>query len=541
MAFSAFRRVPSPQRAAKQDNFKPKAFPSPTKGWLSAVNLADVPPGYAYTLENWFPTSTGIKLRGGNQKFATTGTTSQPLKSAMSYIGGTTRKMFAACNGKIFDVTTPVDNTTIPAAAVTGQTSDYYSYLNFATVGGNFMTVVNGSDYMQSFNGATWTQITAVSATAITGVATNLLSHVWSYRNRQWFVEAGTMRAWYLPVDSIGGAASSLSLAGVFQLGGHLVLGATWSTDTGNGLDDKVVFISSEGEYAIYQGSDPSSATTWSLVGRYVGSPPLGLNQNGYMRAGADLLILTEAGIVPMSAIQLKDPAALSLSAVSRAIAPDWVAEARTRRTLPWEIIKWPSRQMAIVNCPVTGPTTPAISFVVNLETGAWCKYTGWDTRCLVLHDDYVYFGTNTGTLQQADITGADDGALIYHTYIGHFDHLGAIGYNKTVIQARATFRTFSTFIPQLSVSTDYVLDLPTPPNAAVVSDTSGVWDVGLWDVALWDTGQSYSTFSTRWVSIGQSGESHAPQVQVTSGSTSSPSAELILLQVISEQGGLVL
>lgn len=541
MAYQSFRRLPAQKQVARQDNFKPKAFPSPTKGWLSAVNLADVPPGYAYTLENWFPTSTGIRLRGGNQKHATLGTTAQPVKSMMSYIGGTTRLQFGACNGKIFDQTTPVNATTIPAASVTGQTNDYYSFLNFATVGGNFMTVVNGSDYMQSFDGTTWTQITAASATAITGVATNKLSHVWSYRSRQWFIEGGTMRAWYLPVDSISGAASSLSLAGIFQNGGHLVLGATWSTDTGNGIDDKIVFISSEGEYAIYQGTDPSSAATWSLVGRYVGSPPLGTNQNGYTRAGADLLILTEAGIVPMSAIQLKDPAALSLSSVSKAIAPDWVAEARSRRTLPWEIIKWPSRQMAIVNCPSTGSTTPPICFVVNLETGAWCKFTGWDTRCLVLHQDYVYFGTNAGTVQQADITGSDDGALIYHTYIGHFDHLGAIGYNKTVLQAIALFRTFSDFEPKLSVSTDYIIDLPTPPNAVATVGSAGIWDVGLWDDALWDAGQTYIQFSTGWVSIGKSGSSHAPQIQVVSGSTASPSAELIVMQVTYETGGLVL
>jgi hypothetical protein len=312
--------------------------------------------------------------------------------------------------------------------------------------------------------------------------------------------------------------------------------------DAGDGLDDKVVFISSEGEYAIYQGSDPSDATSWSLVGLYNGSPPLGRNQNGTMRAGADLLILSEGGIIPLSAIITKDPAALSLSAVTRAIAPDWIdaAAARKSSAYPWEIIKWPGRSMAIVNVPVTSNSQAKISFVVNLETGAWCKYTGWDTRCLAFHSDYVYFGANDGTVQQAEITGADNGAVYSSVYVGHMDHLGAIGVQKTVHQARATFRTLNEFNPQLSVSTDYVIDLPTAPNAASPSASSAEWDVALWDVAQWDAGLTYYTYSTMWVSIGETGYAHAPQLQVTNGAASAPSAELVLIEVTMEPGALV-
>lgn len=612
MAYAGLRRIPARSRASRADNLEVKAFPAPTKGWVSAANLAAVKPGFAYTLENWFPTTTGIKLRRGNQKKGTCHA-SEAVESLMSYIGGATRKMFAGCNGSIFEMTNPASTTVPPTADVTGQTSDYYSALNFATTGGNYMTVVNGTDSLLLYDGTyfypvtgtalsrldydnetanfvvggtltggtsgatasivkvidsgttgtLWIRIsagtfqdnetitgslggsaqangvTSTLAAAITGVTTSTLRHVWGYRNRQWFVEKNTMKAWYLPVDSVGGAAASVNLAGVFQKGGSLILGATWSMDSGDGLDDKIVFISSEGEYAIYQG-DPASASTWSIVGRYDGSPPLGRNQNGTMRAGADLLILTESGIIPLSAIIAKDPAALGLAAVTAAIAPDWISEAASRKGLPWEIIKWPSRSMAIVNCPITSTSQSKISFVVNIETGAWCKYTGWDTRCLTLHDDYVYFGTNSGTVLQAEITGADSGALYYSTYVGHMDHLGAIGYIKTIKQARGTFRTLNDFIPKISVSTDYVVSLPTAPNAGNPTASPAEWDVGLWDVAKWDTGLSYYVYSTMWVSIGETGYAHAPQVQVTNGAVASPSAELILIEVTLERGGLV-
>lgn len=528
MAYAGFRRQPG---RPNTDGFEQHTFVAPTKGWLSAVNLAEVPPGYAYTLENWFPTATGIRLRRGCQQIATMG--SNPIKSMMSYVGGGTRKLFAASNGAVSRVDNAASPTAAPTPDITGQTADYYSHLNFATAGGNYMTIVNGADTARVYDGTSWT------ASTITGVSTALLSHVWAYKNREFFVEKNSMRAWYLPINSITGAASPISLAGVFRRGGVLVLGASWSVNNGVTIDDKCVFISSEGEYVIYEGADPSDASTWKIVGVYDGSPPLGSNQNGIMKAGADLLILTQAGIIPLSAIMTKDPAALSLSAVSRNIYTDWVAEAGNRAGLPWEIIKWPSRSLALINCPVTSASTPPISFVVNLETGAWCKYTGWDTRSLAFHNDYLFFGTNSGQIMQAEITGADAGALIYHCYVGHMDHLGAIGYSKTIRQARATFRALTTFTPQISVTADYVVTLPSPP-AAGSPGSAAIWDAGLWDTALWDSGATYQTSTTRWISIGKTGAAHAPILQVTSGSAAAPSAELITFEMLSERGGLV-
>lgn len=541
MPYQGLRRVPAQRRAAVADQAKSKPFPAPTGGWLSATNLANVPPGYAYRLENWFPTTTGIKLRAGSALYGTAkAANDKAVESLLTYIAGGARQLFAACNGSIFPFSSPSSPTTVPTPAVTGRTSNYYSFANFGTPGGNFMTCCNGTDNCLLYDGTSWEAQTGASAHAITGVSTALFSHVWVSQNRLWFVEKGSMRAWFLPVNSIAGAAQSVSLAGVFQKGGSLVLGATWAVNSGSGLVQLTVFISSEGEYAVYQGNDPTSSTAWSLVGVYLGSPPLGANQNAFMQAGGDLLILTYAGIVSMSDIQNKDPAALSISGITKNISPDWMTEQAARRTLPWEIIKWPSRNYAIVNCPVVSAGTPAISFVVNLETGAWCKYTGWDTRCLALHNDQLYFGTNLGTIVSAEVTGADQGALYVSVFVGHMDHLGMIGRSKVVKQARATFRTLSSFIPQVSAATDYSVMLPTPPSAGAPDATSNAWDVALWDVATWDAAGSFYTVSTKWVTIGRSGYAHAPILQVTNGSPAAPSAELIMLEMTYEPGALV-
>jgi len=228
---------------------------------------------------------------------------------------------------------------------------------------------------------------------------------------------------------------------------------------------------------------------------------------------------------------------------VSRNIQPDWTTDARQRRGLPWEIIKWSSRGRAIISCPVTGDdnTTPPWCYSVNLETGAWCKRTGWNTRCLTLFNEFVYFGSNNGCIYQADITGSDDGEIYYANAVFAWDHLGAPGYEKTIMAARGQFTTQNTFIPQLSVSTDYSISTPSPPNVSTDFDSPGIWDVGVWDVAQWDTGITPTPYNTRWVSIGQSGYVTAAQVQVSCGSVTTPSAELVIVDILYEQGEVML
>lgn len=537
MAYSRGKRVPA-KRPNGMMQPKHKPFLAPIKGWVSATNLAAAPDGAALVLENWYPTTTGIKMRRGSAKHGTASTT-EPLESGMAYVGVSTRQMFGAADGDILDLTAPADPDVAPTPVVTGQTSNYYARINFTNpAGDNYLLAANGTDDIQTYDGTTWAPL--VSGTdpgELDGLASDTVDHLNVYKNRIWLTNK-TMTAYYLPTDSIAGTVGDVALAGVFRNGGYILFTATWSVDAGNGPNEFIVFASTEGEYAIYQG-DPADASTWGIVGLYDASPPLG--KNAFIRVGGDLLILTEIGLIPMSLIKNKDPAALALASISRNIQPDWQAEASARRSLPWEIVKWTSRNIAYVTCPVASDesVTPPICFAVNLETGAWSKITGWDTRCFILHDDQVYFGRNDGSLMQADVGGYDDDALIYYTYVGHMDHLGAVGAYKTVTQARAIFRTLGAFNPSLSVTTDYSVSLPSYPSA-FTPEAASLWDVGLWDQAKWDSGVTYLTETTKWVSIGRSGFAHAPIILITSGSAAPPSAELVAFDTLYNPGGLV-
>lgn len=499
------------------------------RGWVSAETLAAARPGGALRLENWFPTKTGIRLRGGNIKYATVSTGA--VLRMFNYKSGAQEKLFASDETNVFDVSSVVDADTIPTADITGQTSGYYATAQIATAGGDFLSICNGTNTPQYYDGTTW------AVHSMTGYATPAdFNFNFTFASRLWFIPVNSRSAYYLGVDSINGALNEFSLNGVFQEGGFLVGGYKWSQDSGAGLDDSLVFLSSTGEVAVYQGTDPSSASTWSLVGVYQITPPLGANAT--MRAGGDLLIATEAGIVPISQAVNKDVSALSLASITAAIEPDWKVEVTARKTLPWEIVKWPTNNMMIVSLPVPNDGVSEACFVANLETGGWAKFTGWNTRCIAHYDGYGYFGTNDGTIHKMEVGGSDNDVPYACTYIGLPDHMRSPGIHKTVHSMRSTFRASVPFKAKVSASTDYKIQLPTPP-ASVADYTTDEWDSGLWDQASWD---SAGTVDSRSIvaSVGRSGFVISPQVQVTCAVTPFPRVELIASDVEYETGGFL-
>lgn len=527
----AFRKPVQPVVRNKSQSY---TFQPPVRGWIANEALANSKPGGARVLENWFPTLTSARLRGGSQKYATIST--GPVHRMWTYKSGSTEKFFASDATKIFNITTVADPAVIPAADVTGQTSGYYSTAQLGTAGGDYLYAVNGTDSARLYDGTTWTAVTGASSPAITGVTTSSLSFVWTFASRLFFVERNSLSAWYLPVDSIGGAAAEFSLAGVFQEGGSLMMGGKWSLDSGDGLDDKCVFISDQGEVAVYQGTNPASASDWQKVGVYKITPPMG--PNAMMQAGGDLLIATEDGIVPISQAVNKDVAALSLAAVTTAIEPEWKREVTARRTMHWEIIKWPTNNMMVVSLPVVDAGIDPYCFVANLETGAWAKFTGWETRSIGHYDGYGYFGNNTGVIYKMEVGGTDNGTPYVCTYAGLPDHLKSIGVTKLVHSARAVFLSNVPFTPKISMSVNYNVTLPTAP-ASVSNYSTDEWDSGLWDVALWDS-EGTGTVSTKWVSIGKSGFAVAPQIQITCGVTPFPRTELVAFDALYERGGVM-
>lgn len=525
------KTAPAKGTQAKQVPAQPFAFPAPVKGLVLNESRMVATPGSARVLDNWICRTDSIRCRGGYLKYATIAP-SAPVVSMFTYRAGGTEKLFAASAASVYDITTVADAGVIPTAAFTGQTSGYYSSANFGTTSGNYLYICNGDDSPMLFDGSTWTAITGASSPAITGVTTSGLSQVWVYASRLWFVEGSSMTAWYLPVDSIGGAALSVSLAGVFKKGGSLMFGASWSLDAGDGLDDKCVFVSTEGEVAIYAGIDPSSASTWALQGVYEISPPLGIN--AIMRAGGDLLIATTVGLVPLSEAIKRDVAALSLGAVSRRIEPYWQDQANDYLSdaLPWEIERWAVEGVMVVTQPKASMSLGTM-LVANLQTGAWSRFTNMDARCLGVLNDYIYYGSSDGLVYRLQETGSDNGTPYTCVYIGQHEQMGFMG-EKTLAQMRPLFSSNIPIQPQVSALVNYSETRSSAPNSHVSTETDG-WDISVWDTSLWDASATGGTEASesQWTAIGRTGHAIAPEVQVTLGVTTLPVVDLVGLEAM--------
>ena len=627
-----------PTRRRKPRQARLKSFPSPTGGWIANRNLAqpnapDAPPGAA-VLENWFPTATGALMRRGSEIYATLGEGDNPVTALFSYKNGTVEQLFGATQSGIWDITSIVSalnyslvdededvlgdhsgnifgfNSTEGLDVVTGQTGGDWVVVQFATSGGVFLVMVNGTDLMQLYDGTTWFPIngediftldydnesgaftagetltggtsgatativkvidngtdgtlwigdvtsgpfqndeaitdgdtgaadadgtTTQIAAAITGVDTDDLNFVWVFKNRLFFVEKDSLSAWYLSVDAIAGAATEFPMGGVFTRGGSLLFGQSWSLDSGSGLADHCVFVTTEGEVAVYQGSDPGDADAWALVGVYRIGKPLG--KSAFIRAGGDLVIATDIGFVPLSQAIRRDYAALSPSAVSFSIEEAWNEAAELRNSSAWQCEVWPTAQMVIVALPTVNEQPPTW-FVANARTGAWAKYTNWNATCLEIFQGRCFFGSTDGRVVEANVTGEDEGETFTGVYVPLFDDLRTPGSRKIAEMVQAVIRAPNPITGKAFMQFDFNIDLPSAPDAPYIPGESA-WGSGVWGTSVWGV-SSTPTTQKKWQSVGGSGEALAPGYQLTSGSTVPLDAEIVRLDLTYELADIV-
>lgn len=543
-------------------------FPAPIGGWIKNQSLlapnARRPDGTkvngAFILENMFPEATTVRMRAGSDLYATIANGAADVVSFLTYVNGNNRSLFASTDEAIYDVTSPViafnlvdhagnqletdtgDNLILfPSQAiepaVDSLTGGFWIGVQFANTDGDiFLRAVNGEDTPIVYDGAAWGTTPAITFPVGVGLTPDVLSYVWVYKQRLFFIQKDSLDAWYLPVNSIGGELKKLPLGGVFTRGGSLMFGETWSLESGaGGLSEQCIFATTEGEVSVYQGIDPDDADTWSKVGVYRIGKPLG--PQAHIRAGGDLVISTDVGFVPLSTAVQRDFAALSPAAVSYNIEVAWNDAVANRSLANWHCEVWPTKQMVIIALP-TPVGAQAQMLVANARTGAWGLYTGWDGLCVQQFGDRLFFGSTDGRVIEAEVTGLDEGAAYTSVCVPLFDPLKSPASMKTGMLARATVLSSQRVTPQVSLQNDFMVSLPASPDSIAVVG-SNIWGVGVWGQAVWSAQAQKTTFQ-EWQSVSGSGYALAPAMQITSGSLSPPDVELVGIDMTFELADIV-
>lgn len=477
----------------------PVSLPAPVGGWNARDSLGAMAATDAVMLQNWFPATTECVVRNGYTQHATGLPGS--VETLMAYAGGTTDKLYAVSNGSIYDVTSAG---AVGAAKVSSLSNSRFQYINFATAGGNFLLAVNGANKMRYFDGATWS---ADGGTyTVTGVDTATCSDICVHKNKIWLVQDNSLKVWYLPTSSIAGAANYLDFAAVAQLGGYVVAIGTWTIDAGTGIDDMLVAVTNKGEVIVYQGTDPSSSSTWALKGVWRVGAPVG-KRCLYKFAG-DLLLISQDGLLPLaSALQSSrvNPRVALTDKIQYAVSAAITAYGSN---FGWELVYYAKGNQLWLNVPATDPQV----FAMNSISKSWCHYTNWPAKCFAIFGDEPYFGAS-GVVCKAWDGHYDNGSAINALGLQAFNTYGAQGQIKQFTMMRPVFRASSS--PPVSAAIN--VDFDTTNNTTALSFapvTVATWGVSTWGAATW--GSSVSIYQD-WQNASGYGYYGAPQVSVSS------------------------
>lgn len=493
-----------------------KSIPAPVGGLnvLSAINF--MPQTDAIELTNWIATQYGVRTRKGWREWVI-GMTDQvrtimewaPDRSLVTY------KLFAATDNNIYDVSSstnvPVVSLALAGVAGCGRFSD----TNMQNTAGDFLLIAAHTGGYKYYNGAAWTTPAfGGGAGQISGCDPALFSYVQMWKRRAWFHEKGTSHIWYLPVDSITGAAAKLDIGPQLEHGGIVSFIARWTIDAGEGVDDYLVVGGENGDIVIYKGTDPASSATFGLVGVwYVGKLPIG--KRATIQYGGDLLILTAIGLQPLSYVTRGGQSLLRASSVDylKKVQPLF-SDLLTNRSNQegWEMALSLEEGLLVVQTPPNS-TLLYEQYALNTNTNTWSKFTNMSMATIFSGQLGAFFGTTDGKICQF-LTGFFD-QVAYGAAVGNgipgviqpaYSYYGYQG-TKQFQMVRPTFLAADRPNVTIGMVVDFQQNILTAAPI-YASPVGALWDVALWDAAVW--GGALITYND-WYAAGAIGFAGTP------------------------------
>lgn len=506
------------QRGAANLAVSGDSIPAPVAGWNKRDPLFNMDPRFATIMDNYFPQTNFVELRNGSTSHAT-GVGSGAVETLFSYRSASLKKLLAAGGGAIYDATS---SGAVGAPLASGFTSNRWQTTNFN--GRGFL--VNGVDAPQSYDGST------ISAAGFTGsgLTPSDLFAVHPFKERLLFLENESASFWFGGVDAVTGSLSEFPLGSVHPEGGPAVAIGTLTIDGGSGIDDLLVIFMESGDVLVYAGTDPSSASTFALIGifsigRPIGSRPL-------VKLGPDLIVITSDGYIPLRQFLRigRSQTNLAISDTISGAVSDAVRDFGAN--FGWQAVLYPRANWLLFNVPRV-ENGQADQHVMNTLTGAWSRFTGMNASSWAVHDDLVYFGGTGGVVFLADDAASDNGSSIIGDAQSAYVYFGG----------RAVLKRFTNFRPVLSsdatvnVSMGLGVDFQDAVGVNAVQSIASagtLWNTELWDTFLWAGGQ---TVQKGWQSAAEIGTAAAVRIKTE---TDNQSIRWFSTDVLFERGGFI-
>jgi len=485
----------SPRRAAAARVAQPFLVPAPVGGLNYRDPISAMDPRDALVLTNFIPRQQGVELRRGWQEHAAIEGLS--VESVFGYVApaSANNKVFAAADGDIYDVT--LSGTPTIVVTTTGSTSDEWWTTQFSTPGDTFLLAVSpGAGYWTYSTSTGWVNRTATT----TGLPANVRT-VAVWKQRVWFTAEGDPQVYYLDtVNAVTGSCTSMPMGSILRNGGYVSALVNWTLDAGVSIDDYLVAIGTEGDIGVWEGTDPTSATTFGLKGVwYVG--PVPLHGNYFTQYGGDVMVVSELGLVPMSRLingqwsvdnQNIGPAAKIQSVFSPLVQ-------RLRNNKFFHVCTVPGSEVLLISLPVDNGVFR--QFAMNVTTGAWGQFEGIPMRSATVVAGQLYFGNADGIVGRG-LYGSLDGVAQDGTggtyVVGEaqcaFNSFGTPANLKKFGLARPIFYGSAAPAVKVSINTQYSFQ-QIDGAPAFDSTATSLWDSDVWGTATWAAPNSYEAW----------------------------------------------
>lgn len=466
-----------PNRNNKSVNY---TLPSPYGG-LNARDSQDIMPASdAIIMDNYIPQDTKVALRKGYSQYIKS---EKPFFTLASYNKYGFSRFIGVSGGFAYNISSkknPKKYETVVFSNSRCQTvlyKDRLFFMNGVDIPKVFYINEEGEDVFENWG---FSNENLIAEKIIAGAVS---------KQFLWFIEKGSLTVWYSSEGgNISGELFSFDLSQVTRFGGYIVAVCCWTLDGGQGIDDLTVFLTSEGEALVYSGSNPNSPTDWELKGKYKLPKPIGFKCT--LAYQGDVIIITEEGYLPLSRVlPLNQAGSSSISFSDKIRGMVLERTANNKNKEGWQGIIYPKGGLALFNVPVARHYE---QHVINMNSGAWCRFTNIRSHCWELFEGRLYFGSDYG-VYLFDDGYSDGGHHIYGEVHQAFNNLGHNGLKKIQL-----------LNPRTKSSTKYELVIYTNMDFENRKDTFienlGSTGITKWNEAKWSTLDN--PIGTKWQTL---------------------------------------
>jgi len=525
----------------------------PLKGLSRFAQLNEADPLLASILTNFIVEQDRISLRPGYGQIGAI-TSGQPISTMIPFYGVGQTFMVAGGDGSggygLFNAT----GTRIGTKVYGGDQWQWTSAANLSQK--KYTIMVNGFDGVVSWDGSAGSLPTAhadaiglpevdpdsirqlevlIAPPEAGGVAAplafnvNKLDKVLSHMNRLWFADSVDLVVYYGDLQIVDGTMTlhTLPLNAYFRRGGTIRSLMTWTFDGGTGMQNLLVIFTSNGEAAIYSGSDP--ATDFKLVGVFRFDTPMGPGCT--VNYGGELYVLISTGLVPMSTLLKAEQDNLGTS--DQNIMQEFIDVSKTfRSAYGWSVIVNSQTNHAICNMPLgSGKYQQLVRW---MPSAVWSKWSDIPARCWAWLGNHAYFSSETGKIYQTGPEYLDDAATPINVDV-RFAWSSFKSVNKKQFKLMRVYMVSdSNPKPFVDVEVDYIATAPTNLPEVATVNVAADWNSATWDVNGWAMD---AVPRQKWQGVVGLGRVGAPRIRAAlKGCTFA----LTGADIIYEEGGLM-